>query len=206
MILALVGAQLTSLTVAREWERGTMEQLISTPVTPIEVMLGKLWPYFVIGLLDAAFCLGSAAFWFQVPFRGTWVTPVLTHRVLLAVVLGIGYLVSVVTEASSAPPDRADGDHAAGDVAVRLHLPDRSDAGSVAGSHLLVYARYYVTILSAVFLKGLGRRPSLCRSLPDGLCGHCHFPRRACIPQSVGLARCSTALPRHDQGTDRAAP
>src|SRR5580693_4673512 len=57
IILSLVGAQLTSLTVAREWERGTMEQLISTPVTALEFMLGKLVPYFMIGLFDAAFCL-----------------------------------------------------------------------------------------------------------------------------------------------------
>ena len=57
VILGLVGAQLTSLTVSREWERGTMEQLISTPVTALEVMIGKLMPYFAIGLFDAAFCL-----------------------------------------------------------------------------------------------------------------------------------------------------
>ena len=70
VILALVGAQLTSLTISREWERGTMEQLISTPVTALEVMLGKLIPYFVIGLVDAGFCLAGAVFWFGVPFRG----------------------------------------------------------------------------------------------------------------------------------------
>ena len=57
MVMALVGAQLTSLTIAREWERGTMELLISTPVKPSEVMIGKLVPYFVDRLLDAAFCL-----------------------------------------------------------------------------------------------------------------------------------------------------
>jgi ABC-2 type transport system permease protein len=63
VILGLVGAQLTSLTVSREWERGTMEQLISTPVTALELMIGKLTPYFLIGLFDAAFCLCAATFW-----------------------------------------------------------------------------------------------------------------------------------------------
>jgi ABC-2 type transport system permease protein len=65
VILGLVGAQLTSLTISREWERGTMEQLVSTPVTALEVMIGKLVPYFVIGLFDAAFCLCATAFWFR---------------------------------------------------------------------------------------------------------------------------------------------
>ena len=71
VIMALVGAQLTSLTISREWERGTMELLVSTPVTPSEVMFGKLIPYLVLGWLDAAFCLIIAALWFAVPFRGT---------------------------------------------------------------------------------------------------------------------------------------
>ena len=70
-IMALIGAQLTSLTISREWERGTMELLISTPVKPSEVMIGKLVPYLVIGWIDAAFCLAIAALWFEVPFRGT---------------------------------------------------------------------------------------------------------------------------------------
>ena len=95
MVLGLVGAQLTSLTVSREWERGTMEQLISTPVTAMEVMIGKLVPYFAIGLFDAAFCLCTAAFWFDVPFRGSLVTLVATTALFTLVVLGIGYLVSV---------------------------------------------------------------------------------------------------------------
>ena len=74
VIMALVGAQLTSLTISREWERGTMELLISTPVTPSEVMVGKLAPYLVLGWVDAAFCLAIATFWFGVPFRGTLFT------------------------------------------------------------------------------------------------------------------------------------
>ena len=94
MVMALVGAELTSLTIAREWERGTMELLVSTPVTPMEVMLGKLLPYFGIGLLDAAFCLAYAIFWFGVPFRGTLATLFFTTSLFLVVVLGIGYLIS----------------------------------------------------------------------------------------------------------------
>ena len=72
-----------------------MEQLISTPVTALEFMIGKLVPYFMIGLFDAAFCLCAAAFWFEVPFRGGLGTLVLTTALFTLVVLGIGYLVSV---------------------------------------------------------------------------------------------------------------
>ncbi|HWV46093.1 MAG TPA: ABC transporter permease, partial [Nitrospira sp.] len=56
IIMAVIGSFLTSLTIAREWERGTMEQLVSTPITPLELMVGKLVPYFVIGLLDTVLC------------------------------------------------------------------------------------------------------------------------------------------------------
>jgi ABC-2 type transport system permease protein len=80
VIMALVGAQLTSLTISREWERGTMELLVSTPVTPSELMIGKLLPVFRDRLLDAAFCLILAVLWFQVPFRGTIFTLFITTR------------------------------------------------------------------------------------------------------------------------------
>jgi len=94
MIMALVGALLTSLTLSREWERGTMELLVSTPVTGAELMVGKLAPYFVIGLADAAFCVVLAVGWFDVPFRGQLVTLLATTLLFLMVVLGIGYAIS----------------------------------------------------------------------------------------------------------------
>jgi ABC-2 type transport system permease protein len=103
IILSLVGAQLTSLTVAREWERGTMEQLISTPVTALEFMIGKLAPYFMIGLFDAAFCLCAAAFWFQVPFRGGMGTLILTTALFSLVVLGSAILSRSACATSEAP-------------------------------------------------------------------------------------------------------
>ncbi len=155
IILSLVGSQLTSLTVAREWERGTMEQLISTPVTGLELMFGKLTPYFVIGLLDAVFCLGAAAFWFHVPFRGSLFTLVLTTALFALVVLGIGYLLSV----------RIHNQLGASQIALMLTmLPTTMLSGytfpldqmpeAVRVISWFVPARYYVTILRSVFLKG----------------------------------------------------
>jgi ABC-2 type transport system permease protein len=155
VILGLVGAQLTSLTISREWERGTMEQLVSTPVTALEMMIGKLVPYFVIGLFDAAFCLCAAAFWFQVPFRGSLGTLMLTTALFTLVVLGIGYLVSV----------RIRSQLGASQVALILTMtpisllsgytfPIDQMPASIQAVTLIVYARYFVTILRAVFLKG----------------------------------------------------
>ena len=74
LVMSVIGAFLTSLTIAREWERGSMEQLISTPVTAMEIMLGKLAPYFVLGMIDVAVCAVLAIGWFHVPFRGSYLT------------------------------------------------------------------------------------------------------------------------------------
>ncbi|PXW25350.1 ABC transporter permease [Paraburkholderia caballeronis] len=155
VILALVGAQLTSLTVAREWERGTMEQLISTPVKPLEVMFGKLAPYFAIGFANAAFCLLVTVYWFGVPFRGSVLTLLAITALFTLVVLGIGYLMSV----------RIRSQLGASQIALLLTMmPTTMLSGytfaieqmpkPVQAVTFLVYARYYVTMLRAVFLKG----------------------------------------------------
>ena len=155
VIMALVGAQLTSLTISREWERGTMELLISTPVKPSEVMCGKLIPYLVLGWIDAAFCLLIATQWFGVPFRGTILTLFLTTTLFLGVVLGIGYLISVLIRSQVGASQIA--------LLVTM-LPAQLLSGYVFPIDqmpillqkltYLVYARYYVTIIKAIFLKG----------------------------------------------------
>ena len=157
VIMALVGAQLTALTISREWERGTMELLVSTPVTSGEVMVGKLIPYLVLGWLDAAFCLIIAALWFEVPFRGALATLFLTTTVYLAVVLSIGYLFSVLIRSQIGASQIA--------LVVTL-LPAMLLSGYVfpidqmppfvQGITYLIYSRYYVTIIKAIFLKGAG--------------------------------------------------
>jgi ABC-2 type transport system permease protein len=156
-VLGLVGAQLTSLTVSREWERGTMEQLISTPVTAFEVMLGKLIPYFAIGLFDAAFCLLMTVFWFGVAFRGSVFALTVTTALFTLVVLGIGFLVSVKIRSQLG----------ACQVALVLTMvpitllsgftfPIDQMPAAIQGVTLVVHARYYITILRSIFLKGSG--------------------------------------------------
>ncbi len=129
VIMALVGAQLTSLTISREWERGTMELLISTPVKPSEVMIGKLLPYLVLGWIDAAFCLAIAVLWFDVPFRGTIFTLFFTTTLFLVVVLGHRLpAVRAHPQPDRREPGRAARHHAADHAALGLRVSDRPDA------------------------------------------------------------------------------
>jgi ABC-type multidrug transport system permease subunit len=108
LVMSVIGAFLTSLTIAREWERGTMEQLISTPVSAMEIMLGKLTPYFILGMFDVVICAVIAIYWFHVPFRGSFVTLLISSAMFLIVVLSLGFFISVLAKESVCrQPDRA---------------------------------------------------------------------------------------------------
>ena len=155
IIMAVIGSFLTSLTIAREWERGTMEQLVSTPVAPLELMAGKLVPYFVIGIVDTALCAGLAVWWFEVPFRGQWSVFFLSCTLFLIVVLSLGYVVSVVAKSQLAASQIA---------LISTFLPafllsgfiypiDQMPAAIQMITHLIP-ARYFMTIIRDVFLKG----------------------------------------------------
>ena len=97
LIMTLVGAFLSSLLIAREWERGTLEALFVTPVRPLELVLAKLAPYIVIGLIDLTMCLLAAVFLFDVPIRGSMLAIVLVSFLYLLVSLLVGLLISGVT-------------------------------------------------------------------------------------------------------------
>ena len=98
LVMAVVGALLTSLTIAREWERGTMEQLISTPVGKLEIQIGKLIPYFILGMIDTIVCAVVSVWWFHVPFRGKWSVLFGSSAMFLIVVLSLGYYISVTAK------------------------------------------------------------------------------------------------------------
>jgi ABC-2 type transport system permease protein len=98
LIMTLVGAFLTSLVVAREWERGTLEALFVTPVRPMEILLSKMIPYFGVGMLGFAMCLAAAVRVFGVPLHGSLVLLVLGAVLYMLVALGMGLLISSVTK------------------------------------------------------------------------------------------------------------
>jgi len=98
LIMTLVGAFLTSLLVAREWERGTMEALLVTPARPLEILLSKMIPYFGVGMLGCSLCLVAARWLFHLPFEGSVALIVLASMLYLVVALGMGLLISSVTK------------------------------------------------------------------------------------------------------------
>jgi ABC-2 type transport system permease protein len=162
IVMAVIGTFLTALTVAREWERGTMEQLISSPVTPLEVTLGKLIPYFVLGLTDTAFCGLIALLWFNVPYRGGVVLMFAASALFLAVVLLLGYWISAATKSQLAASQFS---------LVLTFLPAFLLSGfafpidqmpiAVQAITYLTPARYYLALLKDLFLKGTALGPLL---------------------------------------------
>jgi ABC-2 type transport system permease protein len=97
IVMTLVGTLLTSLVVAREWERGTMEAMMATPVTAIELLVGKIFPYFVLGLAAMTLCVLLAVFLFGVPFRGSVLALYALSAAFLVPALGQGLLISAAT-------------------------------------------------------------------------------------------------------------
>jgi ABC-2 type transport system permease protein len=155
LVMSVIGAFLTSLTIAREWERGSMEQLISTPVTPVEIMLGKLAPYFAIGMFDVIVCALIAIYWFRVPFRGSFPTLLFSSAMFLVVVLSLGFFISVIAKSQLA----------ASQVSLIItFLPAFLLSGFLFPIEQMptvlqwitriVPARYYVSVLKKIFLKG----------------------------------------------------
>ena len=94
--MTLIGILLTSLVIAREWERGTMEALLSTKVRPIHIVLGKYIPYFILGMVSMAFNVFLCVCIFQIPFKGSYLLLFLISGIFLFTSLGIGLLISTV--------------------------------------------------------------------------------------------------------------
>jgi ABC-2 type transport system permease protein len=103
VVMMIVAAMLTSLTIAREWERGTMEQLAATPVTRTEVVLGKLLPYVGIGLVDVVTSSVVGVLLFDVPFRGNPLLLLVLSFFFLVGALGLGIFISAVAVSAPSP-------------------------------------------------------------------------------------------------------
>ncbi len=155
VIMTLTGAMLTSMVVAREWERGTMEALMVTPVRIWEITVGKLLPYFVLGMGGMLLTVAMALWVFEVPLRGSFWLLTLTSALFMVVALGMGLLISTV----------ARNQFVAGQIAlVATFLPAFILSGFIFQiesmpeviqviTHI-VPARYFVTILQTLFAAG----------------------------------------------------
>ena len=159
VILMIIAALLTSLTIAREWEMGTMEQILSTPLRPVEMVLGKMLAYFVVGLADAAIAVVVGLAVFQVPLRGSVLLLAVSTCVFLFGALFWGIFVSAAARTqlqayqigiltSFLPAFLLSGFvYSIDDMPPVIQAISR-----------IVPARYFVTILKGIFLKGSGLR------------------------------------------------
>jgi drug efflux transport system permease protein len=155
VIMTLIGALLTAMVVAREWERGTMEALMVTPVTVRDLLLGKLIPYFILGMGGMTLSVAMAVWLFQVPLRGSLAVLFGASALFLIVALGMGLLISTA----------AKDQFVAGQIAIiATFLPAFIlsgfifDIGSmpapIQGVTHIIAARYFVAILQTLFLAG----------------------------------------------------
>jgi len=157
VIMSIIAALLTALTIAREWERGTMEQLAATPVHRLEVVLGKLVPYVVIGLFDVALAIVAGLLIFDVPFRGSYLLLFGMTLLFLVGALSLGMFISAAVKSQVLATQVA---------IIATYLPALLLSGFLFAIETmplplqaityLVPARYYVTVTKGIFLKGVG--------------------------------------------------
>jgi ABC-2 type transport system permease protein len=157
VIMMIIAALLTSLTVAREWETGTMEQILSTPVRGTELILGKLVPYFGIGIIDMVLSVAAGRFLFGVPLRGSLLLLVIFSVVFLGGALGLGILISALAKKQLVASQVAfvvtflPAFLLSGFMFDASNMPPALQAVSY-----LVPARYFVSLLRNLYLKGAG--------------------------------------------------
>jgi ABC-2 type transport system permease protein len=155
LIITLIGAFMTSMVVAREWERGTFEALFVTPVRTDEILISKIVPYFVLGMGGLLLCMGSARFLFDVPFRGSFMTLMGASMLYLLVSIAMGLLISASLKSQ----------FLASQVAlVATFMPALMLSGFIydlrsvpMAVRMISYgvpARYYVSLLQTMFLAG----------------------------------------------------
>jgi ABC-2 type transport system permease protein len=155
LVITLIGAFLTALVMAREWERGTLEALFVTPVHADEILLGKTIPYFILGMIGLLLCVVAGKFLFEVPLRGSLLVLIFVSMLYLLVTLGLGLLISSATK----------NQFVASQIALLVSfLPAMMLSGFVFDLNsmptpvylltFLVPARYYVALLQTLFLAG----------------------------------------------------
>ncbi len=155
VVIGILSILLTALTVAREWERGSMELLLSTPARPLEIILGKLAPYTLIGLLSAAFVYAAARLIFGVPFQGSHLVFIAATLLFLMAAMAQGLLISVVTRQQQLAMQLAN---------MTGMLPSMMLSGFIFPIDSmppffqkltgLLAQRWYMTIARGLFLKG----------------------------------------------------
>ncbi|MFZ1985300.1 MAG: ABC transporter permease [Desulfatitalea sp.] len=157
VVMVVIAAMLTSVTVAREWETGTMEQLISTPLRVPELIIGKMIPYFTIGMTDVAVAVLIGRFLFGVPLRGNPALLFAMASIFLCGALFLGLTLGIVLKTQVLASQLA---------IFANYLPTLLLSGFVFNIHnmpapiqvitYIVPARYFIALMRGIFLKGIG--------------------------------------------------
>jgi ABC-2 type transport system permease protein len=155
LIMTLIGALLTALVMAREWERGTFEAMFVTPIRSEEILVGKTTPYFVLGMIGLLLCILSAKFLFHVPLRGSVLVLTGVSVLYLLVTLGTGLLISSVTKSQFIASQVAITGTFLPAMMLSGFLFDlRSMPAAIRTITYILPARYYVALLQTIFLAG----------------------------------------------------
>jgi ABC-2 type transport system permease protein len=156
-VLAIVAVMLTALTVAREWERGSMAQLFATPVGRLEIVLGKLSPYVALGTLGVLLVIAVGLWVFDVPFRGSAPMLMLLSLLFLIGMLGQGLLISVVTRNQMVATQAAAMSSMLPSILLSgFVFPIENMPSILQAITVVIPARYYVEGLRGVLLRGNG--------------------------------------------------
>jgi len=155
IVMILVGTMLTALVIAREWERGTMETLLSIPVSSVEIIFGKIIPYFIIGIFDLFVVMVMSKILFNIEIKGSYFLLIFSASLYLYVALILGMFISIFTKATLPANQLA---------LITTFLPSFLLSGFVFPIEnlpvilqyvtLIIPARYFIHILTALFLKG----------------------------------------------------
>ena len=156
IVVMLITLMLTSMAVVREREIGTMEQIIVTPITPFEFILGKTVPFALIALADVALVAAIGVFWFEVPIRGSLWLLFLGAGVFLLTTLGIGLLLSTVSTTQQQAMMGTFFFYLPAVLLSGFMFPIANMPSAVQWLTLANPLRYFLVILRGVFLKGIG--------------------------------------------------
>jgi ABC-2 type transport system permease protein len=157
VIMSIIAAMLTALTIAREWERGSMEQLAATPVGRVEVVIGKLLPYVAIGLFDVALTVTAGMVFFGTPLNGSVLLLAVLTLLFLVGALGLGIFISAAVKSQVLATQIAMVSTYLPAVLLSGFMFDIASMPKVLqGVTFLIPARYFVTVTRGIFLKGVG--------------------------------------------------
>ncbi len=156
MILQMLTTLLTAMAIVRERERGTMEQLIVTPVRPLELMIGKIVPYILIAFFDSTMVLLIGSFWFGVPIRGSLTLLMLLITLFLLTSLGMGLLISTVSKTQQEAMMLAFFTMLPAIFLAGFFFPIEAMPSFLQALSYVVPLRYLLIILRGIILKGVG--------------------------------------------------